>query len=287
MGVLGKMSESVIVDSGCDWVTLTDKVQGVIGALGPLFEDVHTRKEPWAVLGYKGFVCPEKNCKYGERRARGEPGHETIFVWSGGESRVIWDYIDATASGVKVTRLDLQVTIALASDDDIAELTYERLKIRRAVGRDISRKTSLSLIKSDSGSTLYVGSRKSKRRFLRLYKKGDRTWRYEVQFGSKIAQDVFDNMSGRNWDEREDGCLSIVSSAIQELAGIDDLSHLTHYIDIGPARPLGTTFDRTLSWIRACVKPAVKKLIDAGYEAQVMDALGLDFDEKTKWDEMT
>ena len=134
-------------------------------------------------LQYKGFYG-DKNLFYGHGNQAGKP--HFIFRMSG------WDASQLHERGLKYeslycTRLDIQKTIEMPDG-------YNPFHIYD-VERTMNRKTA-SLIHSDTGSTIYIGTRTSDR-FCRLYEKqidGQEFLRLEFEFKGKTARELYNQL---------------------------------------------------------------------------------------------
>lgn len=134
-------------------------------------------------LQYKGWYGD--NAFYGI----GEQNHKRHYVWrlSGSSSSVLYDLADGM-SEIYATRLDVQVTIPLPDDYSAFSVYQDQ---RDILGR------GTTIIESETGSTIYFGSRVSDR-FARMYTKeyeDGRFLRLEFEFKGKTARALHDRMT--------------------------------------------------------------------------------------------
>ncbi len=133
-------------------------------------------------LQYRGWYAD--NAFYGI----GEQNHKRHYVWrvSGNSSSVLYEAADFLGE-IYATRLDVQVTIPLPEDYDPFAVYQDQKDL-------ISRGTTI--IESDTGSTIYFGSRVSDR-FARMYTKeypAGRFLRLEFEFKGKTAKALYFKM---------------------------------------------------------------------------------------------
>lgn len=141
-------------------------------------------------LQYKGWYGD--NAFYGI----GEQNQKRHYVWrlSGSSSSVLFN-ISSELNEIYATRLDVQVTIPMPSDYDAFAVYTDQKDLQ---GR------GLTIIESDTGSTIYFGARVSDR-FARLYTKSyvkkdpsdkslDEFLRLEFEFKGRSARALYENM---------------------------------------------------------------------------------------------
>lgn len=133
-------------------------------------------------LQYKGWYGD--NAFYGI----GEQNHKRHYVWrlSGSSTSVLYE-LSSEINEIYATRLDVQVTIPLPDDYD-AFSVYDDQKVLQGRG--------LTIIESDTGSTIYFGARVSDR-FARMYTKEYKEGRFlrlEFEFKGRTARALYDNM---------------------------------------------------------------------------------------------
>jgi hypothetical protein len=186
----------------------------------------------------------------------------------------------------KATRIDLAVDVML--DEPVLAATSAYARLVRAVEKEerAGYKSKFTLMTgSDKGSTLYLG-RRSSAHFSRLYDKGiesetekvGRLWRYEVEYKQSAAQPCF--LAVALAGDRNDLILGLVHRHFVD-RGVQPLFH----IDSRPALLQRETTEKTpldtLNWLAAQVRPAVGRLRLAGYEKEVYNSLGLDWQDKS------
>jgi DNA relaxase NicK len=270
------------VRAGIDWLSCTLSIdsqggQGWAAAcvdiIGSVADEGHAVGS-FGLNGYKGILTG--GCFYGKR----DDGW--YLQLSGAHAQE--HYRRITRADLGVSRLDLAVTVKFRTmPNQLGQDAYTNAaKSAQSLPGTRSRKIWY-MSGSDNGYTLYIGSPKSEQRG-RLYNKevqSDepsflRTWRYEVVLRNALADQQFASLCAvheiytpllvsavvREWynargvicpwsNEQSDGILPVVRKAPSDAA-------------------------KKLLWLQKQVKPAVKWLIEAGYEGEVYTALGLD-----------
>ena len=280
--------------AGSDYVRLTCKdadasaeLADRMGALGRRFLDEGNYLDEKAyVLGYRGWSCGP--VFFGERP-------DGVMVQG---SSVGSDLVVTVAQGLPVhpTRVDLQVTLEYPDDRrDVGRLVADQHQAWRlseqASGWMVPRPPRL-IDGYGAGDSCLIGARSSEG-FGRAYDKHreacekyrDRvnrfrermgvyplgTWRQEVEFKGSQAEQVYERLSGsesysgvavgmvKRWFEDRGVLVPVAADALSPVKTIK------HKSDV----------ERSLAWIRDQVHPTVVKLIDLGYRAEVLHALGL------------
>lgn len=262
---------STVLDFGCDWITITRKMTAD-GCLESLYSQMSMGGEEWGMQGYRGQKCPVTNVRYGTRPDKSDGSVDEMFIASGDNAKPIFSFLTEPGK-VGITRMDLQVTVRVDTRKDLARDWHKKLREMKETGNSALAKKKLVFITSDTGSTLYVGSRKSRGIFLRLYSKGAGCWRYEVQLGRKLAFSAYSALLGSY--DTEEAVMNVVASKFKEFGMIDDLIDLIGKdVHLEPV-PIETTVEKRLKWLAKCVYPVVRKLIYIGYEDDVRVILGL------------
>ncbi len=276
-----------IFNSGVDWITLTNK-RGYApeAGLDLVFSEHSLNPEAWAVGGYSGLRCTETGLRYGERKGR-DGKVEEILIASGKFSSEIagsnWDLY------ANCTRIDFQVTVYLDSPEPhLAKAWYEEFEAAFEAGETMTGRRKRALILSDTGETLYVGSRKSGRKFFRFYDKShdygaDRgtVWRQEVQYGRRFADKALWFFRTASEEDRVEAMAEMVFAEFMGAMSKSLIWTPGDAVDIivEPAAE-ESGIQKRLEWLRACVRPVVERLDNAGY---AHDALAALFGDAGSW----
>jgi DNA relaxase NicK len=182
---------------------------------------------------------------------------------------------------VSVSRIDLAVTVWF--EDHTPELASIMYAAAREYWREIGKNQGYkypTLIDSEGGCTLYLGSRTSQRYF-RLYDKWAQSedprfmfaWRFEIELKGELARVI--------WQDIGNG-VDIYDIALHEVFGTMERYGIrpSDFEDYGKLRKIprhGSPPDilTKLEWLQKQVRPSVEKLKDRGYEAAVRTILGL------------
>ena len=276
--------DSIQISNGCDWLTVTTTSGADTSALIQTVREIEYDHLPedaipkeWAAMGYKGQ-------NYGPMKFGRRGGEEAIFIVSG-------DFAENIASEYvlphdRVTRIDLQVTVALeVADDGVAYRLQSEFSRLQSTAKYAKLWTYHS---SPKGDTFAVGSRGSGV-YVRLYDKSvdagfgeaGRAWRYEVEYKGNHAKKVALNLNrtGDRWRY----CAS------QTLAEFTKRGVRPKYSVVTPISAIEcganvTTAGTKLSWLERNVAPVVTQLVHLGYEKEVISAIQLEGVYK-KWSE--
>lgn len=217
---------------------------------------------PWSFKGFKGRAF--EGMRYGVR------GEEGIVMLSGETCQHLWEKVAPLRS--KCTRIDMAVTITLADRDiHVAQDAYtEFVEASTGVGSIVTS--------SKGGSTAYVGSRQSQ--FMgRIYDKGAEQagevgmiWRYELECKKPQSEAIVARLL-----QTEDVSAFIFSYVSRwfESRGISPRWLATGVYDAIELQAEVSTPNKQLEWLRTQVRPTVGKLINAGLEESVREALAL------------
>jgi len=266
--------ESVtVVGSGVDWLTVTGQDDDVGAILSALFSDTLDRTEPldvkpWQGMGYKGWQA-------GSVRFGAKQPNLSILMAGGDESERLAENVATTFA--RPTRFDLQVTIKVTpANVNLAEIVYSE---REEANKNVRRERPIRLIKSETGSTFYLGKRTSDI-MLRLYDKSldygeselGRVWRYEVEFKGRAAESAYDM-----WFHSKNKVQFVPGLVFAEFSrrGVRPRYSANSEITAIKLSAEVSTADQKISWLYRCVAPVVTQLINTGYEERVIEALSL------------
>lgn len=282
-----------VVESGCDWITATataaedtDALSGLAFDLQRGFARAGDRERPWGMSGFSGRACGQ--CQWGVR------GSEVLIRLSGATAHRFWREIYPHASNI--SRFDVQFTLRVGGTTS-REIARHYRQARRHLLRSGARH-DVSYYSTLRGSpTLYLG-RRSSVRFGRVYCKdresGQKQYagcvRYELEAKEEMAQLVARTLyatrpesvprAARSRLSRSDG-----RSTAEALASIKIVRGF--FEDRGLVLPfkspalqlqlsrVSTSLHKQLTWLNKQVAPALARLLEAGHEQEVLEALGL------------
>lgn len=271
-----------VISYGPDWYTATNKHEcgQTHLSLMDVFSAIGGPTKKWCNQGYKGKENLENGIKWG-CRPRNDGRLDEILAASGENTSLAIDSIEKL-DAYKTTRFDLQITIKLDSPcPRLAFEQYERLIALRGVGLHVSNGRSLSYVRSESGETMYLGKRKTGRKFFRFYDKSSdynaeagTVWRREIQYGRKLAG------AAVQWHREIQGdpeqIEELVEAEFRE-AGFYDLLHPSP-AQVATVKGNGQEkagLDAKLKWLKVCVRPTVALLIEEEKDKEMLAALGL------------
>jgi hypothetical protein len=267
-----------LFDVGIDWLTSTcsdgptvDKLRLISWGFAKELEagGETLQRQKW--LGYTGFQAG--SFFFGER----DDGVCTRA--SGVAAEPLFHAIKALDL-VRPSRLDLQATMVLPFDTNGYARCLAMAAKQAAVSRLGGRPAKVKLIESfGDGDTVYLGSPKSEV-MARSYDKHKESggkfpvgcWRNEVQYKGSQAQQVYKQLLpapslGKmvlghvaRWFEDKG-----LPMALENVEDVDAIRTVKHETDV----------ETSLRWLRMTVRPSVQGLIARGFQAQVLDALGL------------
>ena len=272
---LTNIERSGTIDSGVDWLTVTtvagqESARMLETARAFVLEAYPNEALPeaWSAMGYKGQSYGA--LKYGRRKQ-----DEAILILSSGLADKFG--IRFRIPPDRVTRCDLQVTVALDEPDP-----YVAYKLYQALTRQVENgnlTTRLKYISSGTGDTLYIGSRSSELS-LRLYDKSkdypgmDRglAWRSEVEYKRGRAKSVY-----RSIESARARYTRIATHVFDEFQrkGVSPLFDKGEPNVAMETQVKVSTPDTKLSWLERCVAPVVTQLVTLGYEEEVIRSLKL------------
>lgn len=179
--------------------------------------------------------------------------------------------------GAQCTRVDLALTAQFTPP---LRLHIENQYYDSTPPRAPASRRKYALILSDhGGATLYVGSRKSDQ-FGRLYDRGVKAQisppgtllRWEVEYKGAKAQALYSYLT------MVQPSSTILSGLVGEWFRTRQVdtptTDRTNVLEVGTVARVPTVDDK-LEWMRQQVSPSVKRLIDLGYIAQLIEALGI------------
>lgn len=207
-------------------------------------------------------------------RVSGEVSHDAFFS-------VYQPYTNCS-------RLDLALTIWYEQDNGkTIQQNYRR--VRRAIEQGAIKTRKCTIItNNDGGATLYVGKRTSEC-MIRVYNKAkespdDKRYNNAIRYEIELKGDKASKAAKELWQGYTSGMLArtAVSRLIRNTVAAEcmerniSIPFRVHgaVIDLTGERKRSDT-DTGLEWLRKQVRPTVRRLIDAGYWREVMQALGL------------
>lgn len=274
-----------IFSSGADWLTVTnvlDDYQVHLPLMTAFLRLAAVEKE-WKSAGYKGLQCLDTEMKYGSR-LRDDGRADEMLVSPGAHAGVLLEHMK-NIDDYRVTRLDLQVTVFVDKpDENIAVRLYDKLSRMSAVGTSPLGRRKVSLVRSETGQTLYIGSRQTGRKFFRLYDKSHdvgaslgQVWRQEVQYGRDLAQGAakwYVQAANKGQSVIDLVCAEFMDCADFSLVPTDEVVAE----DFAEKPADHTVLGAKVEWLRKCVRPTIALLIEHDLLDEAKEALGLRLD---------
>ncbi len=268
------------VSTTVDWLTLIAEESYPIRILNDVADDILKAARKDAVNPFACHVGPYEGIRFAGC-TWAMKGDAVLLSLAGSLAQEQIKYVDALED-VRVTRLDIAVTVALEHRDRVGDRAYlaacDKTKKRRY-------RASTSIIHgSDGGCTVYLGSRKGKNSFGRLYDKGIQSkdpagegliWRYEVQLKGKQAQEAYDtfDLKGGASDDLQSAVWNwFLDRGVQPV--FEPTASMATFRRDTVAEP--GNVDKKLAWLGRTVAPVVRDLRLAGYSDAVYTMLGLD-----------
>lgn len=267
---------------GLDWLTLTNVVKDNQESL-PLmahFARLSGVTTKWRGNGYKGSQDTYNGLRYGSRLRKDGMADE-ILMLSGPLTDSLLAKIGSTET-YRATRVDIEITVVLDKcDEKLASKWYDQIALQKRVGTSVAGRRKISNIRSDSGQTLYVGTRKTGRKFFRFYDKSldldaplGLVWRQEVQYGRDLADEalkMYVNIRGN-----KQAVIDLVCAEFTDCVGftLPIPTKIKNGAQMSP-EPKITTVQAKLEWLERCVKPTIALLMEEGLESEARSALGL------------
>ena len=263
-----QMQTATHLSASIDYLTITTKSQLASSRLQQavvLLIKSHLQGpfvgKPWSALGFVGTQV--EGARWGIR------DNASIVILSGVMAHRFWRPLSKGVS--QCSRVDLACTARLAKRDvGLAAKGYDDAQRQR------HRKSAL-IQNSDGGSTVYVGSRKS-RYFGRLYDKGSREgeesgwlWRYEVEVKKPASMRVLKRL--RESPKVRDFIVSFVWDWFNS-RGVTPVFKTTGTYSAIEIEATATSNERSLKWLSTQVKPTIDRLLSEGLQLDTEVALG-------------
>lgn len=265
-----------VIRSAVDWLTITGRspeeriyLVGLYDQIAKVYADLGHRAKPSRFRGYEGTTC--NGLTIGKR------DDSAILVAMGSVANDLF-HTETPRMG-NCTRLDVCVDIELEERDErLATKLSERFQGGYAVGQREYRPVLTRNF--DGGETVYFGRRKS-RYLLRVYDRNaklgrgelGKVWRLEVQFNKEAAAAALKLFHVKQFD------LARVAYhlVLDYVAGLGIISNVDPTIGSSKLEfgLVSRSNEKTLEWLRTCVRPAIQRLIDLGAEEEVKEALGI------------
>lgn len=270
-----------LIEVGIDYITITEKdsnrwnelVSTVERFIAPqMLENGHTWSGTRA-LGYKGVRLGTMFL--------GSRADSSMLRVSGPLAHVVFNELRMRHTGLHVTRLDLQCTIAFEAD---RMLYAEECKAQALYHQEKAPKGShpgITLISTNGrGDTLQIGARSSEV-FCRVYDKWREqaldyqpyTWRFEVECKGSAAEKAIAVLS------RSEGLQDDIQGMVRgtfEARGIVEPCLMGMRAHTLKGEKSKTDDEKKMNWLRSHVRATVQRLIAHGYQDEVLDALGVD-----------
>lgn len=272
----------MLYNFGLDWLTLTNIIddQEGMSLLMRVFQEMAGPIKGWKAGGYEGKQDPDSGLKYGSRKRQDGRAEEMLVAPGELASQVEDDEMKPLE--YRITRMDLQVTARLDTPNvNLASDLYDVLVKSKETGNDIAKRRNVTLVQSSTGQTLYLGSRKTGRKFFRLYDKSvdvgeelGKVWRQEIQYGRDLAQEAMKTIEMFKGDQT--AIISLVCAEFQDAMSYSLFDHVTSGVEVvsGSLKP-AIKLGKKLEWLRTCVRPTIALMIDNDLEQEMLRALGL------------
>jgi len=276
--------ECTIYDSEkIDALTITSKnvagramITGIYRMFSEESENLAFAKN-WQALGYKGYQCD--SVRYGNRldgSALFSTGSDAMKI-----THILINDYDYTS--LNTSRVDVCIDVYLTKPLRGWLRGLRENSDFNALHTKENRETKL--IESNTGDTLYIGSRVSGR-YGRIYDKSiaygvelGYVYRFEIETKKLVAPALFKRLFPENedstysWDSFPARVRSVIQGQMQ-VWGINlKLSEKTSEIVKAEARI--STVESQLSWLSRTVAPMVTRLSQAGYKQEAFEAIGL------------
>lgn len=205
----------------------------------------------------------------------GTRGDERYHRAHGPSAHRTWE--ESALSCTSLSRLDLALTCHQGADElqTAAEAYRESCSAPATRGRPSKK---LLIQNNEGGQTFALGSRRSDV-YLRLYDWGVAhqtaaagcCWRYEAELKGSVATRHAAFLLSST--QRELAIAAIVRTLFTDRSVTVPIVSEALRIDMRPQPP--STVDRKLAWLSKQVRPALRKLYDAGYLESALEALGV------------
>lgn len=264
-----KVEKAKSYTSSVDFLTITTKNdQKTWDLYNVLYKHLSEAKKvpvevrPWKFMGFSGQAGEGWRC--------GVRGPEGILMLSGAYCAEMWATFAPLRS--RCTRIDLAVTATFEDARlSLGEEMYTTLQ-------EEAKHNGAFISNTRGGKTVYVGSRQS-RFFGRVYDKGAEqgalpgyVWRWELEVkkpaSEPLVQGLLDSKEPQVW-----GASFLNGWFAERGLNVVELSASTKS-EIEISANVSTT-EKSLAWLSSQVRPTVGKLMVAGLEAEVYEALAL------------
>jgi len=266
------VKQFAIVHSSIDYLTVKGTIDGPGNAVERAARDAAVNGGGLLDSAYKSNVGPYVGWRVGGVFC-GQAGDYVLAQWSGDDAESAMKRL--VTQPVVPTRIDLQTTVKHAERyPDSAQDIYNDIKKWRADG---TYRWSSRLISSETGDTLYIGSRESEV-MLRYYDKSEAYeaelgtyWRYEVEFKRAAAVAVWATLSAwPNWAVR---ISDLVFDKFSDRDIMPVYARGDTWSEMEIVRQFSTEETR-IDWLARQVRPSISKLVEGGFQKQVEEALG-------------
>jgi hypothetical protein len=269
-----------IVSCAMDYITLTNvhtSTKTMSNVLKELYDRVSSHTMPKAASwgGYAGWS--NGPVRWGTRGRDG--GVDEMFMVSGHTAHSVLAHLTPNSGPFRTTRIDVQATIRLAQPNPgLARVYYDNMKLDDGYRRTMIGKRKITLIDSQDGTTLYIGSRTTRSFIARLYDRSreyewarpGEVWRLEVEFKRDLAGGILKGLVSA--EGKTSHCKQIVSQVAEEKLGI--LTDMQE-IPLEAAVKDAMQNQNQLDWLKKCVRPVVDRECQLGRVNEVIEALGL------------
>lgn len=275
--------ECEAANASVDWLTITakdkmrrDQIYARFARVLAAMELMGEMPRDWAWKGFEGKTV--SGFKWGTREDC------DILIASGQDAASFWRVFAPWSQNC--SRLDLAVTAR--SRKAYPGLLGAYVAWLRVNGSKTVKKATQVRKVDGIGETLYIGSRSSDQ-MGRVYDKGaqsgqmvdiSRLWRYEVEFKDQRSAAMMHNLMQISGSRHLSKTIQSTVFRWFDLRDIppifDSLGGNDVLVSIQATQ---TDASRKLLWLSKQVRPTVRHLVEAGYEAEVCAALGLDLTE--------
>ena len=227
------------------------------------------------LLGYRGIAAG--NCFAGNR----EDG--SYVQLSGAHAQT---HLAAILRGdLHVSRVDLAVTVRFRVMPSALGEVLHRAAVEAVQSHthQLRRRRIYYMSGNDGGYTLYIGSPASEQR-ARIYNKEiqsdtpeyERCWRFEVVYKNELAMEILEQVSAMPINHVPQLCSVLVWQwcALRGIPCPWNAAGDDYVLPISKTTPSDAA--KKLQWVAKQVRPAVRWLIENGYRADLLDALGLE-----------
>lgn len=262
-------NQQIEISTGVDWLTLTSVKGGDAERYKAIFHSLSAIHKRWSWHGFLGHTSDNGDLSWGINPVSGR----AILVCRGGIATTVFALHNFTGSNC--SRFDLQATVTLPEEDEyLLTDIYNSDKIRKVKTRNYWENF-------EGGATVYLGSRQSPR-YYRIYDAGSKhrlapvgmCFRFEIEFKTKLALAVAREVRANA------GLANVMlGDFIADYVAAEFLRIGVKVPYTAKEKPaiVGLTAraedgDRTLKWFREQVNPAIAKMLEAGYERDILDA---------------